>query len=128
MKRNHWLDFLKLTFIIIIAFWHTAWWINLRYGFLPVEFFFIVSGYFIYASSLKKKSFGKFVTDKIKRLYPTYLIILLLNAVYSLSFPQFYSNSSYEYFGLSLAREALLLQSVGLDKLFIVFKVGSINS
>lgn len=123
MKRNHWLDFLKLTFIIIIAFWHTAWWINLRYGFLPVEFFFIVSGYFIYASSLKKKSFGKFVTDKIKRLYPTYLIILLLNAVYSLSFPQFYSNSSYEYFGLSLAREALLLQSVGLDKLFIVFKI-----
>ena len=89
MKRNHWLDLLKLTFIIIIAFCHTTWWTNMKYGFLPVEFFFIVSGYFVYASYLKNKSFGKFVTDKIKRLFPTYLVILFIYAIYSLIFPKF---------------------------------------
>lgn len=120
MKRNHWLDFLKLAFITIIAFWHTGWWTYLRYGFLPVEFFFFVSGYFVYSSYLKKKSFNKFVTDKTKRLFPTYLVILSFYAVYSLIFPKFYSNSLYEHWGLSLAREALLLQSVGLTKLFNV--------
>lgn len=123
MKRNHWLDFLKLTFIIIIAFWHTAWWTNLRYGFLPVEFFFIVSGYFVYTSYLKKKCFKKFITDKIKRLFPTYLVILSVCAIYSLIFPKFYPNSSYEHWWLSLAREALLLQSTGLDELFDVIKI-----
>lgn len=123
MKRNYWLDFLKLTFITIIAFWHTGWWTYLRYGFLPVEFFFIVSGYFVYSSYLKKKSFNKFVTDKIKRLFPTYLVILSVCAIYSLIFPKFYLNSSYEHWGLSLTREALLLQSVGLDELFNVIKI-----
>lgn len=123
MKRNHWLDFLKLTFIIIIAFCHTTWWTNMKYGFLPVEFFFIVSGYFVYASYLKNKSFGKFVTDKIKRLFPTYLVILSVCAIYSLIFPKFYPNSSYEHWWLSLAREALLLQSIGLDELFNVIKI-----
>lgn len=118
MKRNHWLDFLKLTFIIVIAFWHTAWWTNLRYGFLPVEFFFIVSGYYVYDSYLKKKSFRTFVTNKIKRLAPTYLVILSLCALFSLTFQQFYPNSSYEHWVISLASEIFLLQSVGLVEPF----------
>ncbi len=127
MKRNHWLDFLKLTFIIIIAFCHTTWWTNMKYGFLPVEFFFIVSGYFVYASYLKNKSFGKFVTDKIKRLFPTYLVILFIYAIYSLIFPKFNSSCLYEHWGLSLAREALLLQSVGLTKLFNVSLINTMQ-
>lgn len=81
MERNHWLDILKLIFIIVISFWHTVWWTNLKYGFLPVEFFFIVSGYYVHASYIKKKSFGKFVIAKIKRLFPTYLVMLLLYGV-----------------------------------------------
>ena len=124
MERNHWLDLLKLIFIIVISFWHTVWWTNLKYGFLPVEFFFIVSGYYVHASYIKKKSFGKFVIAKIKRLFPTYLVMLLLYAIWSLKFPQFYSNSSYEHWGLSLVREVFLLQSVGLTELF---NVNSIN-
>lgn len=118
MKRNHWLDFLKLAFITIIAFWHTDWWTYLRYGFLPVEFFFIVSGYFVYSSYLKKKSFNKFVTDKIKRLFPTYLVILFCCALFSLKFPQLYPNCSYDHWGISIAREVFLLQSTGFDELF----------
>lgn len=127
MKRNHWLDFLKLTFIIIIAFCHTTWWTNMKYGFLPVEFFFIVSGYFVYASYLKNKSFGKFVTDKIWYLFPTYLVILFIYAIYSLIFPKFNSSCLYEHWGLSLAREALLLQSVGLTKLFNVSLINTMQ-
>lgn len=120
MKRNHWLDFLKLTFIIIIAFCHTTWWTNMKYGFLPVEFFFIVSGYFVYASYLKNKSFGKFVTDKIKRLFPTYLVILSVCAIYSLIFPKFYPNSSYEHWWLSLARESVgILLGMVLKKEYV---------
>lgn len=128
MKRNHWLDFLKLTFIIVIAFWHTVWWTNLRYGFLPVEFFFIVSGYYVYASYLKQKRFGTFVTSKIKRLLPTYLVILQLYIAYSLNFPQFYANSSYEHYNLSLAREVFLLQSVGLTEIFNITTINIVQS
>lgn len=121
MGRNHWLDFLKLTFILVIAFLHTAWWTSMKYGFLPVEFFFIVSGFYVYVSyAFKRYKFGKFIIKKIMRVFPAYLLILLIYAGYSLAFPQFYSESSYDHWGLSFIRELFMLQGVGLTELFHV--------
>lgn len=81
----------------------------------------MVSGYFVYMSFVsKRKRFKRFLADKIIRLYPTWLIILFIYAIYSLVFPQFYEGSSYDHWGMSLVREILLLQSVGISDLFNV--------
>lgn len=79
--RNHFLDALKLLFIVIISFWHTGWWSEfLHSGYLPVEFFFIISGYFIYRTSnqyTKLKSFiAKNLRDCIQPTFPFFFCML----------------------------------------------------
>lgn len=82
--RNHYLDALKFIFIIIISFWHAAWWNSLHHGYLPVEFFFIVSGYFIYRESGKNISIKEFSKKKFFSVisYICYDIDNLYRAIY----------------------------------------------
>lgn len=112
--RNHYLDALKLLFIVIISFWHAAWWESLHHGYLPVEFFFIVSGYFIYRSSLKRINFGQFIKNKFTRLYPTYLCALSVFVVLFLLAPQFYPDSQNANFLISVLRDLLMMRATGI--------------
>ncbi|MCM1138965.1 MAG: acyltransferase family protein [Muribaculum sp.] len=115
--RNHYLDALKFIFIIIISFWHTAWWDFLHHGYLPVEFFFIVSGYFIYHESGKNISIKEFSKKKFFRLYPTYIIILIIYIGLSILYQGLYPGTENANMWMSITREATMLKSSGLFEL-----------
>lgn len=116
--RNHLLDLLKLTGIIIVAFHHTAW-TSMKHGYLPVEFFFIVSGYFIFRTFQKTSmSAGTFMLHKIKRIAPTYYLTLLLYVCLFFTATQFYPEMQDGDIGISLFRDALCLQATGILDFF----------
>ncbi len=111
--RNHFLDALKLLFIVIISFWHTGWWSEfLHSGYLPVEFFFIISGYFIYRTSNQYTKLKSFIAKKFARLYPTYISIFLLYVGLLLT-----SHSATENILASILRDSIMLQATGLFEL-----------
>ncbi len=54
-----------------------------------VELFFVISGFLIYGMLLNKNTpFIKFINRRIRRLYPTFLVMLLIYLVLSFVFPQ----------------------------------------
>lgn len=61
------------------AFTHWSW--------LPVDFFFIISGFFLFGNINYSQSFISFVIKKLKRLMPTVLGILLISFIVSLFTP-----------------------------------------
>lgn len=64
----------------IIVIWHTHGQIWFSHGYLPVDFFFLVSGVFIYYSGNKTKqpalSPYLFTLKKIRKFFPKYIIAL----------------------------------------------------
>ena len=54
-----------------------------RYGFLAVELFFLLSGFglasqYLGAAPGRRRSFGSYLTPKLKRLYPAFFLTLLI--------------------------------------------------
>lgn len=106
-KRNGIISLWKFLFAIVIMFFHCHIFYNdaknqfFHGGYIAVEFFFIVSGYYLCKKILKggeynKETIGKetisFVIEKLKKLFPYilisyigYLIIVLCFYNYSLS-------------------------------------------
>lgn len=112
--RNHWLDLLKLISIIIVSFHHTAW-TSMEHGYMPVELFFIVSGFFIFRTYRKSNvDVVGYMYHKFRRIAPTYYLTLLLYVSLFIISPQFYPNVSDGCFGISLLRDGLCLQSTGI--------------
>lgn len=109
--RNHYLDLLKFLSIIIVSFWHTGWWTSLHHGYLPVEFFFIISGYFIYRTSKREKSLACYTKKKFLRLYPTYIIIFVVYLVLALLAPTFYPGIWKANIPISVLREVTMMVS-----------------
>lgn len=58
---------------LITEFWFGPFW---KYGYLGVQFFFIISGYVIF-SSAKGKSLLSFFTSRFSRLFPAYWICVI---------------------------------------------------
>jgi peptidoglycan/LPS O-acetylase OafA/YrhL len=52
-----------------------------NYGFYAVELFFIISGFVIYWSLEKSGNWRDFALSRVTRLYPTYLVALIVMAV-----------------------------------------------
>lgn len=92
-KRNNELDLLKLFFTIIVFLVHAQYVVGsdktpalVPKGFLSVEFFFMVSGYFMALSASRGTISEKglfvenirFNLDKISKFYPQYLIAFLI--------------------------------------------------
>lgn len=88
-KRNSAIDILRLVFAIIILLYHSNVVISgsglgiFKYGYIGVEFFFIVSGWLLMSYVDKKESLRRLVTPvgketvtyvfgKIKKIYPYY--------------------------------------------------------
>lgn len=85
MKRIHSIDFLKLFFAYIIAFYHFGW--ELSPGpVITVQIFFIFSGFFLakkfYAKSHRDRgeSYGpwRYTLDHAKSIYPIYLFSVVV--------------------------------------------------
>lgn len=57
-------------------------------GSTGVDCFFVISGFLIYKISLERKAgFGSFIARRIRRLYPTFLVVFLFYLVLSARFP-----------------------------------------
>lgn len=92
MKRNYTIEFYRFITIILIAIFHFGIQYTGKFhwpkgGYLGVEFFFILSGFFLMKEAnknekIKEKSYSKlsvnFLLNKLKRLYPDYLLIILI--------------------------------------------------
>lgn len=78
--RIHSFDFFRFFFTLQICMWHMDSCLNfMNKGYIAVEFFFIMSGFFLYKSSIKDNAQGVFdyTINRIKRFYPPMLIMLI---------------------------------------------------
>lgn len=74
------IDFFRFVFMLQICLWHMNRCFNLMYkGYIAVEFFFILSGFFIYRSSISSKSKGvlDYTIGKVKRYYTPFVIMII---------------------------------------------------
>lgn len=109
-QRNYSFDFLKLFYTIIIIIHHSNLLNNVMLrGYIPVEFFFFISGYFIYSTSKRNITFIQFVKRRIQKLYPGYLCAFILLLLALLAVGKLSYNAPY---GPLL--EVLLLQNIGI--------------
>ena len=80
LTRNYSSDFFRLFFTMIVVFHHcNVSWLN--NGYLAVEFFFILSGYFVMQKYDKKGeniNALEYTRDRINKLYPHYLFSLVI--------------------------------------------------
>jgi peptidoglycan/LPS O-acetylase OafA/YrhL len=79
-KRNYRFDLLKAAAIIGVVFYHSG---NLTYGYLGVEVFLVIAGYFLMKNYLSQKDnesfrFVPFLANRILRLWPLILIVCIL--------------------------------------------------
>lgn len=67
---------LRFIFMTIIALWHFGRINPFTHGYIAVDFFFILSGYFLYRSYIKHKYDAfSYTVAKLKRFYPEYIIV-----------------------------------------------------
>lgn len=70
---------LRFIFMIIIALWHFGRINPFTHGYIAVDFFFILSGYFIYRSYIKHKYDAvEYTIAKLKRFFPEYIIVFVI--------------------------------------------------
>lgn len=114
-NRNNSIEFLRFLFMSILVAWHTGFHF-FAHGYLVVEFFFILSGYFIYTSLIKKnKGTLQYTIDKIKRTYLEYIIACAfmfgLVALHAFMHHQHFFTLDNLF---KFIVECLLLQSIGI--------------
>lgn len=116
--RNVQLDFFKIVFTILIVIHHFLIVIDhLPYytirGYIAVEYFFIVSGYFMFQTSEhnKKMNTWNYLKKRLKVLYPHYIFSLF---IMYLGVKQFEACKVYNI--IKLIPDIFLLQSVGVFK------------
>lgn len=80
MERNNSIEFFRFLFMIVICMWHFNMFEVFSHGYLAVEFFFILSGFFIYKSYITHPERGTldFLLLRFKRFFPEFLLLLLI--------------------------------------------------
>lgn len=113
-EKSSVIEFYRYIFMVVLLAWHggTNFFTN---GYLVVEFFFILSGYLLMESFLRRtKTAVQYTMDKLKRTYLQYFIALCFG------FLAFGLLASWVHHNWSMSlifefiREILLIQSVGL--------------
>lgn len=81
--RNNSIEFFRFLFMVVICMWHFNMLHIFNHGYLAVDFFFILSGYFIYASYCRDSSRTviTFLKNKIRRFFPEYFVMLLITFI-----------------------------------------------
>lgn len=80
--KNFAIEFYRIFFTVIICMHHLQWQIDaplMKRGYLGVEFFFALSGYFLYRSFIRETqhSLSGYIQKRVLRLYPEYIVALL---------------------------------------------------
>ena len=81
MKRNIPIEFFRFLFICVICLWHFS---NVatfvKHGYIAVEFFFILSGFYLYKNYRKNPEIETidYLLSRCKKLLPPFLISFLL--------------------------------------------------
>lgn len=79
-KRNNSIELFRFLFMIVICMWHFNMFKVFTHGYLAVEFFFVLSGFFIYKSYITRSEQGTldFLLLKFKRFFPEFVVVLLI--------------------------------------------------
>lgn len=118
-KKNNSIEFFRFLFMLVLAIWHFKLINFFEHGYFVVEFYFILSGFLLYQSFLKRNvGTIQYTLKKIKRFYLEYFIAFAL--IYSLNL--YYMRSSFnvlsiEYIFDNVVRilpELLFLQDIGI--------------
>ena len=116
-EYNKNIDFLRFLFSIIIVIFYMYHYylksvygnlseyklleLNTARGWICVEFFFIISGYYLYNTAFSAMNFKEFAIKKILRLWPAFAIALFLDAA--------------PYWNLNTVMKILLLECTGFS-------------
>jgi peptidoglycan/LPS O-acetylase OafA/YrhL len=73
------LDLLRFAAAVAVMFYHRARTDTTMFGFLGVQLFFMISGFVILWTAMNKSA-GQFMASRVARLYPSFLVCLLLTA------------------------------------------------
>lgn len=116
--RNNVLDFYRIIFTIIICLHHFQGMLDnkiIETGYIGVEFFFILSGFFLYQSYKKNKddSAVDYTVKKLKRLYPEYIVAFVL--CFILQIVKKSENDIVSYIFKAIP-EITLIQNIGIFK------------
>ena len=82
-----------------------------QWSWLPVDFFFIISGFFLFGNINYSQSFISFAIKKLKRLMPTVLGVLLITFIVSLFTPYHWINHENLFTILNIQNVGLTLQN-----------------
>lgn len=118
--RNISIDFFRFFFMVIICIYHYGIHVGPRFqhGYMGVEFFFIVSGIFLYNSYLKKKESSPldYFVSRVRRLWGQYLLALLFYwIVYLIWMIIQRVDFDFENYSLRLLSDSFMLQGLGLS-------------
>ena len=119
-KRNYTIDFFRMIFMIVICIHHFQTAINMsnKYicsGFLCVEFFFILSGFFLYKSFKKNTNQNgiEYTIKRVKKLYPLYLYSFLVLFIMTVSKSLIEKKLNIVDYIFKAISELLLIQNTG---------------
>ena len=118
-KRNYAIDFFRMIFMIIICIHHFQGTMGIKYiqsGYLCVEFFFILSGFYLYNSFNKYKEDDgiKYTIKKIKKIYPHYILAFLFYIFFYIIRKIINHNLDIVEIIYKSFSETLLLQNIGI--------------
>ena len=110
MLMNHSISFFRLVFTFVIAFWHFPMLSKgiLNSGYIPVEFFFILSGYLLYQSSNKHIGAIEYTKNKLNKFW---LKTVLITIIISLTNNSISFNCLNDFYNI-LVRLFLLLANI----------------
>lgn len=90
-KRNYQIDALRAILILIIVFFHYTYRFSglfhintlnffslAEWGSIGVAGFFIISGYFLKPSNIKRFSMREYLKNRLLRLYPAYILAIII--------------------------------------------------
>lgn len=101
----------KVGFIYLIVIFHSRLLDGIvNHGYIGVEFFFIVSGFFLCETSEKYTTIIKYMKSRIKKLYPHYLFSFLIMLVVSLMIGHYREEE------FNCIAEIFMVQNLGFTK------------
>lgn len=117
-ERNTSVDFFRFFFIIMICLWHFSDKVRILYhGYLGVEFFFILSGMFLYRTYCSHPEINAFqyTTKRFVKFFPKYIICLIpIFVLVNYQWLKEVNLTSGIYLILRFISEGLMLQSLGI--------------